>query len=143
MKTIGKARASGKGVSDDYVRLIHEFPLKPIRSDADYDRAAAVLDRLVVRDKLSDGERDYMDALTLFVEDYDNKHYAPKPRGRTPRERVKSLMHTAGMTPAQLGDIIGSRPAASMFLNGDRDELSKAQIRKLAARFKLDPGYFF
>jgi antitoxin component HigA of HigAB toxin-antitoxin module len=40
-----------------------------------------------------------------------------------------------------LGDVIGSRPAASMILKGER-ELSKSHIRRLAQHFKLDAGYF-
>lgn len=143
MKAVGKTRAARRGVTDDYLRLVHELPLKPIRSEADYALAAAMLDRLVVRDKLSNGERDYVEALTLFVEDYDNRHVPGGPEARTPRERVKSLMESAGLTPAKIGDIIGSRPAASMFLNGVRAELSKTHIRRLAQHFKLDPGYFF
>jgi antitoxin component HigA of HigAB toxin-antitoxin module len=52
-------------------------------------------------------------------------------------------MDSAGMTPSQLGDVIGSRPAASMFLSGTRAELSKPQIRRLAAHFKMEVGFFF
>jgi antitoxin component HigA of HigAB toxin-antitoxin module len=51
-------------------------------------------------------------------------------------------MASAGLSPAGLGDIIGSRPAASMFLSGTRKELSKTQIRRLAAHFKVNAGYF-
>ena len=64
------------------------------------------------------------------------------PDARSSLARLKSLMATAGLSPAGLGDIIGSRPAASMVLGGSR-ELSKAQIRKLAEHFKIDAGYFF
>ena len=133
----------GREVDPDYLALIRRFPLRPIRDDADYAAAAEILDAMVTRDEndLTPGERDYLDALTRFVEDYDQQHHLIGPDARTPLARLKSLMDSARITPAALGDIIGSRPAASMILGGQR-ELSKAQIRRLAAHFKLDAGYF-
>ena len=127
-----------------FFTLVHSFPLRPIREDADYAAAVEVLEGLVTKDEghLSAVERDYLDALTRFVEDFDDSHYPLDADARSPLERLKALMETAGVTPAGLGDIIGSRPAASMVLGGRR-ELSKAQIRKLAEHFKLDAGYFF
>jgi antitoxin component HigA of HigAB toxin-antitoxin module len=101
-----------------------------------------VLDGLVLR-KLSPGERDYLDALALMVEAYDDEHHRPPGLDRrTPLQRVRWLMESAGMTPSQLGDVIGSRPAASMFLSGTRAELSKPQIRRLG-HFKMDASFFF
>jgi HTH-type transcriptional regulator/antitoxin HigA len=123
--------------------LVKAFPLRQISSDAEYDRAAEVLDGLVLRE-LTKGERDYLDALTLIVAAYDDEHHPPPGlERRTPLQRLKWLMESAGMTPSQLGDVIQSRPAASMFLNGTRKELSKPQIRRLARHFNLDPGFFF
>jgi HTH-type transcriptional regulator/antitoxin HigA len=54
-----------------------KFPLRPIRSDAEYDRAAAIIDRLALRGEadLDSGESDYLDALSVFVEKYDDDHY--------------------------------------------------------------------
>ena len=46
------------------------------------------------------------------------------------------------MNSEALGKVLGSKTAASLVLNGKR-ELSKAHIRKLASRFKVDPGLFF
>jgi antitoxin component HigA of HigAB toxin-antitoxin module len=45
------------------------------------------------------------------------------------------------MKPSDLGDLIGSRSAATSILQGNRI-LSKAHIRKLAQRFRVDAGYF-
>lgn len=126
----------------DYMALVKQFPLRRIHGDAEYDRASAMLDGLVVR-SLTRGEQDYLDALTLIVEAYDDEHFPIPEDARTPLQRVKALMESSGMTSAQLGDIIQSRPAASMFLNRSRAELSKPQIRRLATYFKMDAGYFF
>ena len=142
----GGAPPSGTRVAEvdpDYLELVRRFPLRPIRNEEGYDAAVEILDGLATRaeDELTPGERDYLDALTRFVEDYDERNYPVTADRRTPLARLKSLMETAGLTPAALGDILCSRPAASMVLGGKR-ELSKAQIRKLAAHFKMDAGYF-
>ena len=50
-------------------------------------------------------------------------------------------MRANHLTQAQIGDIIGSESAISMFLNGKRG-LSKAHIKTLSDRFKLNPALF-
>lgn len=125
-----------------YVEREYPFPLRPIRDSADYDRAAAALDGLVLRGDLTHDERDYLAVLTLIVRAYDDHFWPVSADRRSPLARLKSLMDTSGTTPATLGDIIGSRPAASMVLSGRR-ELSKAHIRKLADHFKMSPAFFF
>jgi antitoxin component HigA of HigAB toxin-antitoxin module len=59
----------------------------------------------------------------------------------SPVDRIKHLMRENDLTVSALGKILGSQPAASMVLHGKR-ELSKAQVRRLAEHFRLDPGYF-
>jgi antitoxin component HigA of HigAB toxin-antitoxin module len=50
-------------------------------------------------------------------------------------------MEERGMTPSDLGDVLGSRPAATMILKGQR-EMSKAHIRAAAAYFSVSPAVF-
>lgn len=135
-----KIRSRRRPATDDYLSLVKLFPLRPIRDSDEYDRAAETLDALVTRADLTTGETEYMEALTRFVEDFDLRHHDLTPDGRSPLQRLKSLMRTAGVTASELGDLIGSRPAASMILNGRR-ELSKSQIRVLAERFKVNAGF--
>ena len=59
----------------------------------------------------------------------------------TPLEILRHLMDLRGMTPADLGEIFGSRPAATMILKGRR-EMSKAHIRAAAAYFAVSPAVF-
>lgn len=131
----GKTRARRRQVGDDYLSLVKRFPLRPIRDSDEYDLAAEMLDALITRSDLTTGETEYMEALTRFVEDFDYRHYDLTRDGRSPFQRLRSLMRTAGLSASELGDLIGSRPAASMILNGRR-ELSKSQIRVLAEHFK-------
>ena len=71
----------------DYMALVERFPLRPLRGVADYDLAEAMLDGLILRD-LTPGQQDYLDALTLIVEAYDNAHYPIPADKRPPHERL-------------------------------------------------------
>ncbi len=127
---------------DHYLELVKAFPLKPIRTDAQYAAAGKVLTRLVVRPEgsLTAGEQDYMEALTMMVEAFDREHVRLIP-GTTPLHSLRFLMREGGLKVADIGRLIGSASAASMLLSGDR-EMSKSQIRVLAAHFKVDASYF-
>jgi antitoxin component HigA of HigAB toxin-antitoxin module len=55
---------------------------------------------------------------------------------------LKTLVEQAGMTVTDLGELLGSKGAASELLSGKRKEPSKAQIAKLCARFKVGANAF-
>ena len=86
-------------------------------------------------------EQDYLDALTLLIQAYDDEHFKLDARELSPVEVLKYLMDEHGMKTADLGRLLNNRGPASLILNGRR-ELSKAHIRILAGYFKLDPGLF-
>jgi HTH-type transcriptional regulator / antitoxin HigA len=70
-----------QGADDNYLGLVREFPLRPIRSDAELDRAIAIIDSLITRDDLKLGEEDYVDVLSDLVHRYEAEHdpIAPVP----------------------------------------------------------------
>jgi HTH-type transcriptional regulator/antitoxin HigA len=76
----------------------------------------------------------------VLVNRYEEEHHAIDET-MTPRQALKTLMETNNLSQADIGRLIGSESAVSMFLKGDRD-LSKSQIKKLAERFKVDAGMF-
>jgi HTH-type transcriptional regulator/antitoxin HigA len=129
--------------SPAYLELIGKFPLRPLRSEAEYDAAVAVLDRLAIRPEgsLDAGEQDYLDTLTLLVEAYDTEHHLIKRKPLAPLEMLKYLMQQSGMRTADLGKLLGNRGLASLILHGQR-QLSKTHIRKLAAHFKVSTELF-
>src|SRR5690349_170410 len=135
--TIHRKRKRPSAPSPSYLKLIQEFPLRPIRDEADYDAASKLIDRLAVRgeDDLDPGDQDYLDALAMFIEAYDDEHY-PIPESGTPLDHLKSMMKQAGMKTTDLGKLLGNRGLASLILNGKR-QLSKTHIRILADRFKV------
>ena len=142
--SITKPRSELKSRRDDnrYVKLVRQFPLRPIRTKREYGAATKVLERLAVRGEhdLDADERDYLDVLTNLVEAYDNQHYPP-PRDGTPLDRLFGLLHEAELTTADLGRLLGNSGLASQIMLGRR-QLSKTHIRILSQHFKLDAGYF-
>src|SRR5213592_3090938 len=97
--------------AEDYLRLVRRFPLRPLRNAKEYDIAASILDELVLRNNLSKGESDYLDALSTFVEAYDEKHYPMDTGHLKPLDMLRFLMEQNDMTSADLGRALGSRSA--------------------------------
>lgn len=124
---------------DTYMELVRRFPLKTIKNDDQHEEATAILSELMGRD-LGSGAGDYLDALIVLVNKYEEEHHAIDET-MTPRQALRYLMEANGLSQADIGRIIGSESAVSMFFKGDRD-LSKVQIRKLAERFKVDAALF-
>lgn len=129
---------------DSYLRLVREFPLRPIRNDAEYKAATSVMERLAIRGEkgLDRGERDYLDGLDEFISAYDKRALIDRPRRGTPRQRLRSLVEDTGMTPRDLEKILRcGHSLVSLVLSGKR-ELSKDNVRALAKHFKLSADYF-
>jgi HTH-type transcriptional regulator/antitoxin HigA len=136
-KTLRKSRTAGS-----YLALIHEQPLRAVRTRKDYEAASKTLDRLAVRKDLDEGEQQYLDAIEVLLEAYENNVIPLAADGRTPLERLKAVLRTSPTTPVQLRSILGgSQSMVSMILSGKR-ALSKKAIAKLAEHFRLEPGYF-
>ena len=126
-----------------YLNLMAEFPLQPIRNNSDYDRAAAIIHRLALREgSLDNGAESYLEVLEGIVEQYDRDHFPFDSEDVSPTEALRMLVEQAGMSVTELGEILGSKGAASELLSGKRKEPSKAQIARLCARFKVDAAAF-
>lgn len=136
-------RRAVRPVTDAYLALTREFPLRPIRSDAEYDAAAAVVDRLAVEPEgaLAAGEQDYLDTLTLLIQAYDDEHFDMMTGKLSGVDALKYMMEQAGMRRIDLGRLLGNVALATFILNGER-EMSKTHIRILAKHFKVDASLF-
>lgn len=127
-----------------YLRLIHELPLRPIRSDPEYRKAIAIMQRLALlgEEGLDAGQRDYLDGLDEFIRAYDQKMLTDRPRRGTPRQRLQSLMRDSATSRQDLERLLHcGHSLVSLMLSGKR-ELSKDNIRALANHFKLSADYF-
>jgi HTH-type transcriptional regulator/antitoxin HigA len=141
MSKSGTLKKPRRQVSEDYLELVSQLPIRPLKSDREHALAQRLLDRLVGRADLSPGQIDYVAGLARFVADYEREHRKSALGHLSPVEVVRHLMAENDMTTSELGDVLGSRGLASEVLNGKRG-LSKMLIAKLAERFHVDPALF-
>jgi antitoxin component HigA of HigAB toxin-antitoxin module len=68
-----------------------DFPPRLISSGAEYDRAAAIVHRLALRDdQLDSCEHMYLDVLELLIEQYDREHHPINIAARKQLRRRRS-----------------------------------------------------
>ena len=138
-----RTRESTKSIriADDYLTLVKRFPLRPLTSRKELREAGEILDHYIGREDLTPGQQDYLAALSVFAEQFEREQRLSQLKRLSPLGLVKHLMEENEMTTTDLGYVLGSRGLASEVLNGNRG-LSKTLIRKLAAKFGVDPGLF-
>lgn len=126
----------------DYLVLVQRFPLRPIRSERSHNRAMMLVRELAPADEgtLSTGQQDYLDALTVLLEDFDRQCESQSPL--TGLDVLKSLLEARNMNVTELGKVIGSQTNASLILAGKRG-LSKAVMVRLGEYFNVAPTVFF
>ena len=73
-----KKKKAGEIIDNAYFELVRRFPLKPIASDRELDRAIQTLNELVDRgfENLTHGEEAYLDVLSDLVEKYENAQHS-------------------------------------------------------------------
>lgn len=125
-----------------YLNLVREFPLRPIRAKRELDYAMKIVCHLATHDEgtLPPGEQDYLDALTIFIEDYQRRHPADIPVV-TPLAMLRHLMEQHNMTITELGHVVGSQSNASLIHSGKR-AISTRVMRLLGEHFGVNPGVF-
>jgi HTH-type transcriptional regulator/antitoxin HigA len=135
-----KEAAASEGADPAYLALIRRFPLRPIRTEAELDAAAAIIDELTDRDDLSSTERDYLEVLGDLVEKYEDEHVAMPHVSDA--EMLQSLMDEKGVRQADVVRGTGiSKTVLSLVLNGRRD-LTREHIEVLARYFGVNPAVF-
>lgn len=126
--------------STRYMELVAAFPLRPIRSQAQLDRAIKVVDSLLDQAKRTRDEEDYLDVLGTLIHAYEEAHY---PMGKVSGvDMLVHLMDAKGVT--QTGVSQGAElplSTVSEILAGKR-KLNVKHITALSRFFKVNPGMF-
>jgi HTH-type transcriptional regulator / antitoxin HigA len=107
--------------------------MKPIRTERDYRRAVARIDRLAVAPDAETNEE--LELLTILVMAYEADKIPELPL--EPIAYLKASMDNRGLTQTDLAALLGSRSRAAELLGGQRD-LSKSMIRTLVEQWGLD-----
>src|SRR5580704_13994713 len=107
--------------------------LKPIRSEADYEKAPAEIERLWGT-KSGTPQGDRLDILATLIEAYEAEHHPMEPPD--PVEAIKFRMEQQGLTRKDLEPLIGTRTRVAEVLNRKRS-LSITMIRRLHERLGI------
>ena len=93
--------------------------------------------------RLTKDQEDYLEALSTFIEQYEDKA-DPEPKKKTPtHEILRYLCQENGMSGAGLGRLLEvDRTLATRILRGERN-LTVSHIQKICKRFKLSAEHFF
>lgn len=122
------------------MKLLRQFPLKPLKDDREHSKAVRIIEDLLGRNH-DRGTSDYLDTLILLTNKYEDERHTPGGVSMTPQQIVEAIMLANNMTQTEIGQIIGSESAVSMFLNRERS-LSKSHIKALVNRFHVDAALF-
>jgi HTH-type transcriptional regulator/antitoxin HigA len=129
-------------ISDAFVNLQRRFPLRPIKSEQEYEDATAALDDLFGRNDLDEDHQNYVDTLLLLIGSYEQEQHAIDASDRTPADALRFLMEANDMKQADLVRFLGcSQSAASMMMSGQRG-IAREHAKRLAERFKVDVSLF-
>ena len=135
MATKTQFRMKGKN-KDSYLELVLDFPLASIKSDGHLEEAQRVMDVLLARGVLNEGEETYLDALSDLVGAYEDDHHASEPASDA--EMLQHLLTAKGVTQSQLSrDAALPKSTISEVLKGKK-RFSRQMIHKLADYFQVD-----
>jgi HTH-type transcriptional regulator/antitoxin HigA len=127
-------------VPSKYLELIRAFPLRAIRSEADLERAEAVLHQLLDASKLSAPEQDYLEILGNLIEEYEKKAHPIEPL--PPHKMLAMSIDTRGVTQTEVSRATGIPVSTISELISQRRDFNVSHIEKLCAYFGLNPNAF-
>lgn len=127
-------------ISAKYLGLIRSFPLRPIRSEAELDRAEAMLHQLLDAPSLSAPEQDYLEILGNVIDEYERKSHPIE--SLPPNQMLAMSIESKGVTQTEVSRATGIPVSTISELIAQKREFNRAHIEKLCTYFGLDPKAF-
>jgi HTH-type transcriptional regulator/antitoxin HigA len=121
---------------DAYLELVQVFPLASIKSDEHLEAAQKVMDQLLAKGELDDGEELYLDALSDLVAAYEDEHYAIAPASDA--DMLRHLIEAKHVKQAQLSRETGIAKSTISEVLAGKKSFSRQLIRKFADYFRVD-----
>ena len=131
-----KTKSRRRKVADSYLNLVIEFPLASIKSHAQLEAAQKMIDRLVTKGALDDGEELYLDALSDLAAAFEDVHYPISPASDA--EMLRHLMEAKDVTQAELHRRSGIPKSSISEVLAGKKPFSRGMIRTLAQVFNVD-----
>jgi HTH-type transcriptional regulator / antitoxin HigA len=109
-----------------YIDLLSEYQSKLIATEAENDRALAMVEKLMHLSSRTPEQEELYDLLFVLIEKFEEEFYPPLSE-TNPRSMLAFLIEQRDMQPSDLVHIFGSTEAVADILTG------KAQIDRLSA----------
>lgn len=122
-----------------YASLLTEFQPRVITTEAENERALAVVEKLMAVKNRTPEQNALLDLLVILIEKFEDEHY--QLNAATPQSILLHLIEVRGIKQEDLVGVIGSRGVVSEVVNGKRS-ISKAQAKDLAKFFRVSPELF-
>ena len=124
-----------------YASLLVGYLPGVITTEEENERAIEFAGQLMKKGaNRSPEETRLLDLIVTLIEDFEEKNY-PIGNKSDPQVALRELMREHELKQTDMLDIFGSQGVVSQVLNGKR-EISKAQARRLATRFRLPVDIF-
>lgn len=111
-----------------FADLVVMLPPRAIADEVDYQNTIEMLDRLTSIARLTKGQKQYLETLSVLVAAYENEYHAIETDDLSPTQALRHLLEANDMNASQLGELLGNRALGSKVLRGER-ELSKTHCR--------------
>lgn len=121
---------------DAYLELVLAFPLASIKSNEHFAAAQEVMDRLLAKGELEDGEEMYLDALSDLVGAYEDEHCAIAAASDV--DILRHLMEAKGTTQAELNRATKIAKSTISEVLAGKKPFSRQMIRRFADYFRVD-----
>ena len=117
--------------------LVEIMPPQAIRNDSQYQRTLDMIDRLMCRKKLTQGQSLYLETLVQLVHAYEAEHHRIDTSDLRGIDSLRHLLAENQMNASDLARLLGIHASmGSKILKGERS-LTVEHVRKLAGRFKV------
>lgn len=122
-----------------YRQLLVEYAPQPIRSQKDYQKALAQLEKLMVPHP-SAAQSLLIEVLSTLIEKYESREF-PTPEA-SPSEMLAQLLKSKGVTSAEVAKKTGIPTATISNVLANRRGISKQNAVRLGGYFGLSPIVF-
>jgi HTH-type transcriptional regulator/antitoxin HigA len=126
----------GRKIADSYLKLVREFPLVSIKSEAQRLAAQTMIDQLLTKGNLNKGEDSYLDALSDLVGAYEDVHFPIAPASDA--DMLRHLMQAKEISQAELHRQTGIPKSTISEILAGKKPFSRNLIRSLADFFQVD-----
>ncbi len=125
---------------DRYLELVAICPLRPIRSDEQYQLALQTIAEVMDQAEVGPEEDDYIDLLAELIERYESEKF-PIPNA-SDVDVLRHLIDANGGGQSRVAAELGiAKSTMSEILSGQR-RMNRGHIEALAAYFHVSPAVF-